>query len=194
MACWNFPDVISDLDPYISTASSWIHPGHFFLATSLPFCWSAYRGYQTPLEGVVQSVLKHNKSSGSSLPDLSKAEEHVRKAVGSAVASRALWVATSASIGGFGILTASLFYLSGCHSVEQAISSTRHWAHSGRRRVDNFFGIDRVDKDHPEYLLTQSMSEEEELEFVSKKYLPDEEWVIDDQKDGSEAEKEHTNQ
>lgn len=181
-AALNLPDM-SFSDDSISAKSSWIHPGHFFLATSLPFCWSAYRGYQTPLDRVVRDVLK-----GQNVPpeDLGKAQDSVRKAVGSAVASRALRVATYASVGGFGILTAGLFYWSGCNSVEEAVASTRQWAHSGRRRVDLLFGIEnRVDKDHPEYLFMQSMSEEEELEFVSNNYLPDEKWVEDDGTTGS---------
>jgi len=181
----NLPD-LSFVNDSLSAITSWIHPGHFFLATSLPFCWSAYRGYQTPLlDRVVQNVLKGQNVRPE---DLAKAQDTVRKAVGSAVASRALRVATYASVGSFGILTAGLFYWSGCNSVEEAVASTRQWAHNGRRRVDSFFGIEnRVDKDHPEYLLMQSMSEEEELEFVANNYLPDEQWVDDDVDDEDKA-------
>ena len=165
------------MDQYASAVTSWIHPGHFFLVSSLPFCWTAYRGYyQTPLEQVVQNVLKARNVPITE--QLQKADnDGIRKAVGSAVASRALRVATAASIGAFGLVTAGLFYASGCHSIEQAVANTRQWAHQTRRRMDAFFGVEnRVDKDHPEYLITQSMSEEEELDFVSKTYLPDEDW------------------
>jgi len=166
-----------DFDQYASAVTSWIHPGHFFLVSSLPFCWTAYRGYyQTPLEQVVQNVLKA-RNVPITITELQKADDGIRKAVGSAVASRALRVATAASIGAFGLVTAGLFYASGCHSIEQAVTGTRQWAHQTRRRMDAFLGVEnRVDQDHPEYLMTQSMSEEEELDFVSKTYLPDEDW------------------
>lgn len=130
-----------------------------------------------PLESVVQEVLKQQTDGRVKIENLKTAEENIRRAVGSAIASRALRVATAGSIGIFGMTSALIFYASGCTTLNQAVSSTRQWAHSGRRRFDSRFGIQgRVDKDHPEVLLAENMTEEEELEYISKRYLPDEDW------------------
>lgn len=111
------------------------------------------------------------------IDNLKLAEDGIRRAVGSAVASRALRVASSGSVGIFGVTIAVAFYASGCTTVEQAMVSTRHWAHSGRKSLDRFFGVrDRVDRDHPEYLITTAMTEEQEIEHVSKTYFPNEDW------------------
>lgn len=165
-----------------------IHPGHVFFVGSLPFCLQAYRGYQKPLERVVQDVLKVQTGGNVRIDNLKQAEENIRRAVGSAVASRALRVATSGSVGVFGMAVAIVFYASGCSTVEQAMTSTRHWAHDGRKRLDRFFGInDRVDCDHPEYLITKNMTEEQEIEHVSKTYFPDEDWLEEPSNEGDQS-------
>ena len=203
----NTTSTFSSLHESMSSVTSRIHPGHFFLAVSLPFCWSAYRGFIAPLDRVVvDTVLQNTMSSSTSsinnntsvvrpttaakasaaaaataaavVAELPQADETIRRAVGSAVASRALRVATCASVGGFGLVLAGLWYCSNCRSIDEAVASTRQWAQRERRKMDAALGIDnRVDEHHPEYLLTQSMTEEEELEFVSKTYLPNEQWV-----------------
>ena len=164
--------------------TSWIHPGHFFLTTSLPFCWIAYRGFRAPLDRVVETVLAQHNVATTTMTDLTQTELVVRRTVGSVLAGRALRVATCASIGGFGLMTAGLFYLSNCQTLEEAVTSTREWAQRSRQEMDAALGIEnRIDQDHPEYLLTQSMSEDEELEYVAKTYLPDEQWVDPDDND-----------
>jgi hypothetical protein len=154
-----------------------IHPGHVFFAGSLPFCLQAYRGYQKPLDSAVHDVLKVQTRGNVSIENLKLAEENIRRAVGSAVASRALRVASAGSVGLFGMATAVVFYASGCTTVEQAMSSTQHWAHAGRKGLDRFFGVtNRVDRDHREYLITKNMTEDEEIEHISKTYFPNEDW------------------
>ena len=159
------------------------------LISSLPFHYWAYKGYQRPLEELVQSVLYKHQSIGNSsaraqekIAIHSGTEEHVRRAVASAVASRALRVATSASVGAFGLVSALGFYWMGCQTMGEAIQITERWAQERRIALDAWLsGISnnnqrRVDRTHPEYLAVQNMTEEEELEYISKKYLPDEEW------------------
>jgi hypothetical protein len=153
-----------------------IHPGHVFLVGSLPFCVQAYRGYQRPLDPVVQDVLKAKAGGNVRIEELKLAEEYIRRSVGSAVALRALRVATLGSFGVFGMAIAGVFYASGCSTTQEAMVSIQKWAHSGRKQLDRALGIRRVDFDHPEYLITQTMTEEEELEHVSKTYFPDEDW------------------
>lgn len=158
-------------------SSSW-HPGHVMLTTSLPFLYSAFAGYQKPLNPVVRNVLLERTSGKVEMQNLKLAEEPIRRAVGSAVAGRALRVASSASVGGFCFTLAAFFYATGCQTLEEVMESTRGWAVQSRQRLDGAFGIDnRIDVHHAEYLRTKNMTEEEELEYISKTYFPDEEWV-----------------
>jgi len=55
--------------------------------------------------------------------------------------------------------------------------------YSGWRRLDSWIGIhDRLDKDHPEIMLMKNMTEEEELEYISKRYVPDKDWETEPKK------------
>jgi len=166
-----------------------IHPGHFFLLSSLPFLRGAYRGYRRPLDDMVRRVLmkqraiaqasksQQQKEAQRQLANLAQAEDHVRKAVGSAVAGRALYVGTLGSIGCFGLATSFAFYATGCSTLSEALARTKSWAVSGRRGLDSVLGVtkdQRYDDDHPEVILTRDMTEEEELQFLSDTYLSDE--------------------
>jgi hypothetical protein len=154
-----------------------IHPGHFLLVSSLPFCYSAYRNFQKPLETIVNDVLMKQTAGKVKIEDLKLAEDQLRRVVGSALASRALRVASAASIGGFGLFGALMFYATGGQTLQEAVANTRGWAGDGRRMLDGAFGIeDRIDLQHPEILKTRNMTEEEELEYISKTYFPTEEW------------------
>ena len=156
-----------------------IHPGHFFLATSLPFNYWAYKGFNQPLEDLVQTVLKERTNGRVKIRDIKGAEEDVRRAVASAVASRALRVATCTSVGTFGLVAAGCFYWSGCQTMGEAIEITQGWAHSRRKDLDRFIGTQgRIDRSHPEVMAVKGMSEEEEMQYISDKYLPDEEWDV----------------
>lgn len=115
-------------------------------------------------------------------------EEHFRKALGSAVASRALRIATAGSVGAFGLAASGLFFLSGCQSLEQAVEATRNWAHDKRRSVDRVLLSDgvRIDRDHPEVRAVANMTQEEEMEYIAKTYLPDEDWEQQQEEDPSQ--------
>jgi hypothetical protein len=116
---------------------------------------------------------------------IGKAEEPIRRAVASAVAARALKVSALASIGGFGIMSAVVFYACGWNSFENAFNNTRDWAHVKRDSLDRWLGVqDRIDRQHAEVLATQGMSDEEELAYISKRYMPDEDWEADLPKKG----------
>lgn len=153
-----------------------LHPGHVLLLTSMPFGYGAYRGFQQPaLDQVVGKVLARHQ-----LPvvaNLQEAEEPIRKAIGSAVAGRALRVATLASTASFCLASSFLFYANGWSSVDQAMAETREWAQGRRKAWDSYFGIEnRIDRDHPEVQAVAGMTEEEELQHISNRYLPDEDW------------------
>jgi hypothetical protein len=180
-----------------------IHPGHVLLLGSLPFCIQAYRGYTAPLDPVVHQVVAGVAGTTATTPPAAAAaaasaaagagtklpldqilrDDAVRRAIGSAVAGRALRVATAGSVGVFGITAALVVYASGCSTGAQLLQTTQDRAHTIRRNVDSFFGVkDRVDRDHPEVRITVPMSEQEEMDHVVKTYFPNEEWVPPDDK------------
>ena len=99
-------DSLSSSFPWPQQLTKSIHPGHFMLAASLPFCFGAYRLSKKPLGTLVEHVAKL-RSNGQlqNMAQLQEAEENVRRAVGVAVAARALSLATMGSIGTFGLLT-----------------------------------------------------------------------------------------
>lgn len=165
---------------FLRQQRQFLHPGHCLLIASLPFCYGAYQSYHQPLEDVVENVLRR-QPPGALPTDLKLAEEGVRRAVGSAVAARALRVATLGSFGLFGIAGALTFYISGCQTFEEAITSTRQWAHTKRRTIDSLMGVqDRVDRDHPEVVAVSNMSHDQQLEHFSKTYLPEEDWEAEE--------------
>jgi hypothetical protein len=145
-----------------------IHPGHLLLGGSLPFCFQAYRDYVKPLDGYTDPVVRKFADGYG--------DESARRAVGVVVASRALRVATFASLGVFGLCTAAAFYATGCTTTEQAVEQTRNWAHRARRRFDDLFKVVRIDRDHPDFRETLSLTEEQELE----KYFPPQDYQDDD--------------
>jgi len=184
-----------------SIAAIYCHPGHVLLFTSVPFCFAARRAYRKPLEDVVQRALARRgldaEASGISVAAVTNSAKsasaaaaalldsksmspesiEIRRAVGSAVAGRALKVATLGSVGAFGILGSFFFYLNGYRTLEEAMTSTRNWAHQRRKQVDEALNVqNRIDRDHPEVVALRGMNDQQEMEYVSKTYLPDEDW------------------
>lgn len=151
-----------------------LHPGHVSLSASLPFCYWAYRGYHQRLP-VPDFVISNNSKQAA------VDEQARRRILGSTVAYRALRVATCGSIGVFGLVTAGFFYASGCTSLAMALDRTRTWAQEQRKGFDQVFGTrDRVDQEHPEYVAVRGMTEEQEMDYISQKYLPNEDWESSD--------------
>jgi hypothetical protein len=147
------------------------------LLASMPFCYGAFRAYHRPLNDVIQPVLRAHKIPSAMIE---KAEEPIRRAVASVVAARALKVSTLASIGGFGIMGAMVFYTCGWNSFNQAVATTQDWAHVKRNYLDQWLGVkNRIDRNHPESDHIKGMSHEEELDYISRVYLPDENWEED---------------
>lgn len=87
-----------------------IHPGHCMLVASLPFCIGAYRLSRRPLSTLVEQVARiRSHGQLKNMSELTEAEENVRRAVGVAVASRALALATLGSFGAFGLICSGKF-------------------------------------------------------------------------------------
>ena len=85
---------------------SYVEPSHVMFGVSFPFFYRAYRLYRSPLESLVEKVAKKNHVT---IAELEAADVGVRKAVGAAVAGRALRLATLISFGSFGMFGAGTF-------------------------------------------------------------------------------------
>jgi hypothetical protein len=150
-----------------------VHPGHILSLLSIPLLGVAVREYRTPLESLVQEALKRQRVP---VRNLEEVEESIRRSVASAVASRALRVATLGSTGAFGLALAGAYYASGCRSTEQAVQQTRDWALRARNRLDASFGVpasSRMDANHPEMRAIRGMTEGEEMTHIQKTYFAD---------------------
>lgn len=149
-----------------------VHPGILLFAASAPLCFLAVRGYRKSTEQLVKEALKIRTKGVVKLSELETAEEDVRKAIGSTLASRALVVATLGSAGIFGMGFAGCFFATGARSFPELYKTSREWAHQYRRRIDEYFGIEpRVDKDHEEYQMLERMSEEDQLNYIGNKHF-----------------------
>lgn len=147
-----------------------IHPGHLLLGLSLPFCYQGYRSYTTTrIETAIAQPIVQKFPDGY-------ANESARRALGVAVASRALKVATLSSIGVFGVCCAGILYWTNASTMELCLQRTTDWAHRVRGRWDETYRIRRIDRNHPEYKEALTLTEEEELE----KYFPAKDFVEDD--------------
>mmetsp|Transcript_11982 Transcript_11982/g.26649 ORF Transcript_11982/g.26649 Transcript_11982/m.26649 type:complete len:246 (-) Transcript_11982:1549-2286(-) len=93
--------------------------------------------------------------------------------VGPVLAARALIIGSMLSIGGVGLMSAAIFYSSGYETVDEAVRSLREWGPRKRREWERFVGLPEGGQSasHPDVIATKGMSEDEELEYVKRKYL-----------------------
>jgi hypothetical protein len=56
-------------------------------------------------------------------------------------------------------------------SLQEGVTATRNWARPKRKQLDEFLGVkNRVDEDHPEVQARQSMTKEQEANYVAERY------------------------
>ena len=132
------------------------------------------------------AVTKNNNSTSKKLSktavDAAKAAadtlemKQVRLDIGR-MAFKALGLGSMLSIGGVGLLTAGIFGLSGCGSLEEMLDTWREWTPRKRREMEGMFGIDPKSMKHEDFKATKGMTEDEEWEFIKKKYIPE---LVDD--------------
>jgi type II secretory pathway pseudopilin PulG len=110
--------------------------------------------------------------------------------MGISVASRALRVATTGMVGLFTISIGMIFYSTQTSSVTQAIQTIQQSSRQYYRRWDDYIRTlfhqstnhndpntklqhrqQRYDEHHPEYQKIQTMTEEEELEYIYQTYI-----------------------
>ena len=92
---------------------------------------------------------------------------------GPVLAARALLIGSMLSVGGVGILSAAIFYASGYESVDEAVRSLREWGPRKRREMERLMGLPEggVSASHPDIVATKGMSEDDELDYVKRKYM-----------------------
>ncbi|KAL3774169.1 hypothetical protein ACHAWO_009237 [Cyclotella atomus] len=97
------------------------------------------------------------------------------------MAVRALAVGSLLSISATSLLVSSIFYASDAHSVEDLISKWRKWAPAALHRIEKTLGIKNDRSEVREYEReTRGMSEDEEWDYVTKKYEGELRWEEDD--------------
>ena len=131
-------------------------------------------------------ITKTNNSAPASLSkkaiDASKTAvenvemKRVRSDIGR-IAFKALGLGSMLSIGGVGLLTAGIFKLSGCGSLQEMLQTWREWTPRQRKALEDKFGIDPKSMQHEDVKATKGMTEDEEWEFIKKKYIPE---LVDD--------------
>jgi hypothetical protein len=144
-----------------------IAPSHVLMIAAVPLCAGAYSGYQKQVKRAAAEAREASKLKGDgniSAPRLTPD--------GRILASRALGIGTMLSFGGFALLGAASFYISGCRSFDEAFASFRRWGRKRRKEMEEWCDID-FGKDHPDFSATKGMFEDEELEYIRKKYLSD---------------------
>lgn len=105
------------------------------------------------------------------------------------LAARALVLGSILSITATSLLVSGIFYASGCNSLDELISTWKSWAPNKLHQVENALGITAVGEDRRlakfEYeQAIKGMTEEEELEYVRKKYGKEIQWDDADDKQG----------
>ena len=187
---WN-DSIFSKLEDMICSGLAYvnipINPGHVLLTMSLLSAYSAGCDLQLPKEQIVvpsqelEPSVPLNDASCGSVKTSNGASAARRPVVVShsavvSTANRAFRIATKGNIAFFGILGAVLCYSSGCDSLEKTSQNLKRWARPKRLDVDALPFSDFLKRwlphqASPDVEVTNNMTEEEELEYISKKYF-----------------------
>mmetsp|Transcript_12147 Transcript_12147/g.13738 ORF Transcript_12147/g.13738 Transcript_12147/m.13738 type:complete len:282 (+) Transcript_12147:263-1108(+) len=176
-----------------NNSSGWHQkPGNVLLLTSVPFFAGAYFGYKVPatrLEDLVEGgtsnggvdsknndTIRSQRARNCFSTEIKIIEQDAVKVVAARTASKALRIATLGTFGTFGFIGAIGFYMSGCDSLEDAVSGTKRWASSLSRSLEGLFVGDKdSSRNHPEVLETKHMDGYEELQYIYDKFIEEEE-------------------
>jgi Protein of unknown function (DUF1358). len=89
------------------------------------------------------------------------------------LACKALGIGSMLSIGGVGLLTAGIIKLCGCDNLQDLITLWKEWTPRKRIELEERFGIQPKSMQHEDVKATKGMTEEEEWEYLKKKYIPE---------------------
>mmetsp|Transcript_17625 Transcript_17625/g.27625 ORF Transcript_17625/g.27625 Transcript_17625/m.27625 type:complete len:208 (+) Transcript_17625:89-712(+) len=169
-----------------TTQQSFITPGRAFLFSSIPLTLGTYLGYRRAMHESslsMQSVAietiataSSSSSSNNSKAGMPKPNTVMVSTIPPPViAARALILGSLVSLSGTSLLVAGIFYASGCHSLEELMSTWKRWAPRKLREFEGAVGLQsRGDERRSSKLeyerAVKGMSEEEEMEYVGNKY------------------------
>mmetsp|Transcript_21190 Transcript_21190/g.29688 ORF Transcript_21190/g.29688 Transcript_21190/m.29688 type:complete len:262 (-) Transcript_21190:43-828(-) len=90
-----------------------------------------------------------------------------------AFAFKALGLGTLLSLGGMGLLTASIFRLTGSDSLEDLIQTVREWTPRKRKELEDAIGLRPKSLQHKDVKATKGMTEDQEWTYIKRKYIPE---------------------
>ncbi|KAL7528518.1 hypothetical protein ACHAXR_002495 [Thalassiosira sp. AJA248-18] len=193
----------------------WLTPGTALLISGLPLGLGAYMGYRRALHSSSpsssstssKSILKGNSILGQiihpeppigqnnaatnhpSIPSTSAGRIITSTTPPPILAARALVLGSLLSLSATSLLISGIFFASGCHSVEDLMSTWRSWAPNKLRGFENSLenvlgisvGTERRNAKMEYEQAIKGMTEEEELDYVKNKYGEEIQWDLEDE-------------
>lgn len=169
-------------DQSLNKPGPFLTPGRAFLFSSIPLTVGTYLGYRRALHEsslsmqsaaaeAVTASLNHSTSTNNKSPVLPRPNIAASTIPAPVIAARALVLGTLVSLSSTSILVAGIFYASGCHSLEELMTTWKRWAPRKLREVEGVLGLgnkgDVRRKAVAEYEReTAGMTEEEEIMYV----------------------------
>mmetsp|Transcript_25889 Transcript_25889/g.37105 ORF Transcript_25889/g.37105 Transcript_25889/m.37105 type:complete len:236 (+) Transcript_25889:74-781(+) len=187
-----------------------VSPAFILLSSSIPLLAGTYVGYRRVVrrgdvvahDALFEKIIGNKYSSTSISNNVSQSTSVKRVAAISpnkvepvSIAIKALSLGSMLSIGGVGLISAGVFLLSGCRSMQELVESCKIWTPRMRMKVESYLGIptalERYAQDD-DIKAVAGLNEEEELEFYGRKYIPElyeKNDVISDEKPSSTSNK-----
>ena len=169
--------------PLLESSLPSISPGAALLACSLPLSVGTYIGYRRALSS------PHSPLPSSPQPPLGKGVPvtTISGTPPAVVAARALVLGSMLSVSATGLLVSGVFYLSGCRSVDDLVRKWREWAPRKLREVEVSvggamglpLGESRRAATEEYEKATRGMDEEQEIEYVARRYADEFKWEDD---------------
>lgn len=167
-----------------TTQQSFITPGRAFLFSSIPLTLGTYLGYRRAMHEsslsmqsvAIDTIATASPSSNNNKAGIPKPNAVMVSTIPPPViAARALILGSLVSLSGTSLLVAGIFYASGCHSLEELMSTWKRWAPRKLREFEGAIGLQSKGDERRSSKLeyeraVKGMSEEEELEYVGNKY------------------------
>jgi hypothetical protein len=135
-----------------TSQQSFITPGRAFLFSSIPLTLGTYLGYRRAMHESsmsMQSVAVDTIASASSSSTTNNNKAGIPKPTTvmvstippPVIAARALILGSLVSLSGTSLLVAGIFYASGCHSLEDLMSTWKRWAPRKLREFEGAIGL-----------------------------------------------------